>query len=92
MQGELYSYTVSMLVAGALMLWQAHARGSVLFRLAAMSVIAVTVAEMFLVDVSGLTGLGRVASVLGLGLSLAALAWPNRWAGRARERVARPSR
>jgi uncharacterized membrane protein len=33
---------------------------------------------VFLVDMSGLSGLVRVASFLGLGLSLAGLAWLNR--------------
>lgn len=46
-----------------------------------MAVIAVTVAKVFLIDASGLTGLTRVFSFLGLGLSLAGLAWLNRWAG-----------
>jgi uncharacterized membrane protein len=46
-----------------------------------MAVIAVTVAKVFLIDAAGLTGLTRVASFLGLGLSLAGLAWLNRWAG-----------
>ncbi|MBC7737444.1 MAG: DUF2339 domain-containing protein, partial [Candidatus Saccharibacteria bacterium] len=36
-----------------------------------MAVIAVTVAKVFLIDASGLTGLTRVFSFLGLGLSLA---------------------
>ena len=46
----------------------------------AMAVIALTVAKVFLWDASGLTGLTRVLSFAGLGLSLAALAWLNRWA------------
>ena len=35
---------------------------------------------------AGLTGLTRVLSFLGLGLSLAGLAWLNRWAGQAARR------
>lgn len=80
-QGELYSYTVAMLVLGAGLLWQALARRSASLRRVAMIVIAVTVAKVFLIDASGLTGLTRVFSFLGLGLSLAGLAWLNRWAG-----------
>ena len=38
-------------------------------------------AKVFLLDAAGLTGLTRVVSFLGLGLSLAGLAWLNRWAG-----------
>jgi uncharacterized membrane protein len=81
MQAELYTYTLALMLLGAALLYQAIARRSVLLRRIAMAVIAVTVAKVFLVDASGLTGLTRVASFAGLGLSLAGLAWLNRWAG-----------
>ncbi|MCZ8333726.1 MAG: DUF2339 domain-containing protein [Rhodobacteraceae bacterium] len=85
-QAELYSYTVALLVIGVALLWQSIARRSGLLRRIAMGVIAVTVAKVFLVDAAGLSGLMRVFSFLALGLSLAGLAWLNRWAGmRARE-------
>lgn len=85
-QPELYSYTVALLVIGVVLLWQAIARRSGMLRRIAMGVIGVTVAKVFLVDASGLSGLMRVFSFLALGLSLAGLAWLNRWAGmRARE-------
>ncbi len=79
-QPELYSYTVALLLLGAVLLWQAIAKGSPLLRRMAMAVIAVTVAKVFLIDISGLSGLIRVFSFLALGLSLAGLAWLNRWA------------
>lgn len=79
-QGELYTYTMAMMLTGAVLLWQALAKRSVLLRRLAMTVIALTVAKVFLVDAAGLTGLTRVASFLALGLSLAGLAWLNRWA------------
>lgn len=79
-QPELYSYTVALLVVGAVLLWQAIAKSSPVLRRVAMGVIAVTVAKVFLVDASGLSGLIRVFSFLALGLSLAGLAWLNRWA------------
>lgn len=79
-QGELYTYTMAMMLTGAVLLWQALAKRSVLLRRLAMAVIGLTVAKVFLVDASGLTGLTRVASFLALGLSLAGLAWLNRWA------------
>lgn len=79
-QGELYAYTVAMLLSGLVMLWQSHARRAAGLRRLAMGVIAVTVAKVFLIDAAGLTGLMRVASFLGLGLALAGLAWLNRWA------------
>lgn len=80
LQGELYSYTVALLLTGAALFWQALARRSVALRRAALAVIGVTAVKVFLVDIAGLSGLVRVASFLGLGLSLAALAWLNRWA------------
>ncbi|MCZ8088668.1 MAG: DUF2339 domain-containing protein, partial [Rhodobacteraceae bacterium] len=85
-QPELYTYTLALLLIGVALLWQAIARRSGLLRRIAMGVIAVTVAKVFLVDAAGLSGLMRVFSFLALGLSLAGLAWLNRWAGmRARE-------
>lgn len=79
-QPELYSYTVAMLLAGAVLLYQAIARRSGGLRRVAMAVIALTIAKVFLIDASGLSGLTRVFSFLALGLSLAGLAWLNRWA------------
>jgi uncharacterized membrane protein len=79
-QGELYSYTVALMLVGAGLLYQAIARRSAGLRRLAMAVIALTVAKVFLIDASGLSGLTRVFSFLALGLSLAGLAWLNRWA------------
>ncbi len=79
-QPELYSYTLAMMLVGAALLYQAIARRSALLRRVGMAVIALTVAKVFLIDASGLSGLVRVVSFLGLGLSLAGLAWLNRWA------------
>lgn len=81
LQGELYSYTVAMMLVGAALFYQAIARRSDSLRRLAMAVIALVIAKVFLIDASGLTGLTRVVSFAGLGLSLAALAWLNRWAG-----------
>lgn len=85
-QEELYSYTVAMILAGAGLLYQAIARRSAGLRAVAMTVIGLTAAKVFLIDAAGLTGLTRVLSFLGLGLSLAGLAWLNRWAGQATRR------
>ena len=79
-QAELYSYTMALMVAGAVLLYQAIARRAPGLRRAAMAVIALTVAKVFLIDAAGLSGLTRVFSFLVLGLSLAGLAWLNRWA------------
>ena len=79
-QPELYSYTVALLFAGALLLYQSIARRAPGLRKAAMLVIAISVVKVFFIDISGLQGLTRVFSLLALGLSLAGLAWLNRWA------------
>jgi uncharacterized membrane protein len=81
LQGELYAYTVAMMLFGAGLFYQAMARRSGRLRRVAMAVIGMTIAKVFLLDASGLSGLTRVFSFLGLGLSLAGLAWLNRWAG-----------
>ena len=79
-QEELYSYTVALILLGAGLLYQAIASRSVGLRRVAMAVIGLTAAKVFLIDAAGLSGLTRVVSFLGLGLSLAGLAWLNRWA------------
>ncbi|MDZ7709258.1 MAG: DUF2339 domain-containing protein [Roseovarius sp.] len=77
LEGELYSYTVA-LMAGALgCLAVAVLRRSEGLRRIAMAGVALTVAKVFVIDMGGLAGLWRVAAFLGLGLSLAALAWIN---------------
>lgn len=78
-QPELYSYTLALLLTGAALFYQALASRSDVLRRAGVLVIALAVAKVFLIDISGLHGLVRVFSFLFLGLSLAALAWLNRW-------------
>jgi uncharacterized membrane protein len=82
-QYELYSYTVALMVIGATLLYQSIAGRSASLRRIAMAVIALVIAKVFLIDISGLTGLTRVFSFLPPRLSLAGLAWLNRWAGQA---------
>jgi uncharacterized membrane protein len=79
-QAELYSYTLWLMALGAGLLWLSIRRGSAAYRKVAMGVIGLTIAKVFLLDASGLTGLTRVAAFLGLGLSLVGLALLNRWA------------
>lgn len=76
--GELYSYTVALILVSVVLLGLALVRRSETLRRVAMAGVALTVAKVFLVDMAGLAGLVRVASFLGLGLSLAGLAWLNR--------------
>jgi len=75
---ELYSYTVALLLSSIIALFVAFARRSVMLRRVAVFGVGLTIAKVFLIDMAGLAGLMRVASFLGLGLSLAGLAWINR--------------
>jgi len=68
------------MIVGAVLLWLALVRRSTHLRWAAMTVIVLTAAKVFLLDASGLSGLVRVVSFLLLGLALAGVAWLNRWA------------
>ncbi len=79
-QSELYSYTVALLIVGAAIFYQSLARKSAGMRRAGLIVIGLAVAKVFFIDISGLGSLTRVFSLLALGLSLAGLAWLNRWA------------
>ena len=78
LDGELYSYTLALLLAAGALLFAAFWRRSLLLRRIAVVGIGATIAKVFLIDMSGLAGLYRVASFLGLGLSLAGLAWIDR--------------
>jgi uncharacterized membrane protein len=75
---ELYAYSGAWLVlAGCLLALGIRQRLPAL-RLGALALIAVTIGKAFLVDMSGLEGLWRVLSFLGLGLALIALGWVYR--------------
>lgn len=77
--GEQYSYTITLLLLGSSLLVAALRSGRSTLRKIALAVIGLAIAKVFLIDMSGLTGLIRVFSFLALGLSLVALAWLNRW-------------
>ncbi|WP_170385123.1 DUF2339 domain-containing protein [Ruegeria atlantica] len=79
-QPELYTYTMALLVIGAVLFYQSLALRSDVMRKAGLAVIGLAVAKVFLIDIAGLGGLIRVFSLLALGLALAGLAWLNRWA------------
>ena len=79
-QPELYSYTIALLLIGGGLFYQSLAKRSAMMRKVGLFVIGAAVAKVFFVDISGLEGLSRVFSLLVLGLSLAGLAWLNRWA------------
>jgi uncharacterized membrane protein len=77
--GELYSYTVAMLTIASGLLILAVVRRSTMLRRIAIAAVALTVAKVYVFDISGLSGLIRVLSFLVLGLVLAGLAALNRW-------------
>ncbi|MBS9715569.1 DUF2339 domain-containing protein [Pseudohalocynthiibacter aestuariivivens] len=68
--GELYAYSAVWIVFALCLLFIGIVRVSVPLRYASLAVLMVTVAKVFLLDMSDLSGLFRVASFLGLGLTL----------------------
>jgi uncharacterized membrane protein len=80
LQPELYTYTLALMLLGAGLIRLAIAQQSETIRRLGMAVIGLTIAKVFFWDAAGLSGLMRVASFAGLGLSLLALAQLNRWA------------
>lgn len=73
--GELYTYSIVwLLLASTAMILGNWLQRRNLYR-GGMALLLVVVAKLFLVDMSDLTGLWRVASFMGLGLALLALAW-----------------
>lgn len=73
--GELYTYSIVwMVMAVAAMLIAARRLSAPVYR-AGMGLLLLVIAKIFLVDMSDLDGLLRVASFLGLGLSLLGVAY-----------------
>jgi uncharacterized membrane protein len=73
-QGELYTYSVVWLILAIVTLMTAIKLNRVTLYRAGMIILMGVVAKIFLFDMSGLTGLLRVTSFLGLGLCLLAIA------------------
>lgn len=72
---EFYSYSAAWLVFGLALLFYGTLRGSQLLRYASLALTLLTVTKVFLLDAGSLTGLYRVFSFLGLGLSLLAISY-----------------
>ncbi len=64
------AYSIVWLVYAVILLVLGIALSRSLLRYASLAVLIVTVLKVFLIDMAGLTGLYRVGSFLGLGLSL----------------------
>jgi len=73
--GELYTYSAAWLAIAVHAILYAGWRGRPDLYRAGMALLLIVVAKLFLVDMAGLEGLWRVASFMGLGLSLLALAY-----------------
>jgi uncharacterized membrane protein len=67
---EFYAYSAVWIGYALVLLAVGIARNSAVLRYASLTVLSVAVAKVFLYDMSDLTGLYRVASFLGLGLTL----------------------
>ena len=67
---EWYAYSPAWLVYAGVLLALGLRRGHAVLRHASLVLVVLTVAKLFLFDMSALAGLYRVASFLGLGLSL----------------------
>ena len=73
--GELYTYSaVWLLLAVAAILYASRRQLEPLYK-GGMALLILVIAKLFLVDMAGLEGLWRVASFMGLGLSLLGLAY-----------------
>jgi len=76
--GELYTYSVvGLLLAIAAILTGTRWRVPDLYK-SGLALLACVIAKIFLIDMSGLDGMWRVASFMGLGLALLGLAWLHR--------------
>lgn len=81
LSGELYSYSLAWLLMAAVAMLSGALRQWQRLYQAGMLLLLITIAKIFLVDMSDLTGLLRVASFMGLGLCLLGLAFMHQWLG-----------
>jgi uncharacterized membrane protein len=72
---EVYTYSAAWLLMGIALLFFGTLRKDKALRVASLAFIVVSIGKVFLYDASELTGLFRVFSFLGLGISLLGLSW-----------------
>ncbi|MFW2369076.1 MAG: DUF2339 domain-containing protein [Desulforhopalus sp.] len=72
---ELYTYSIVWLTISVLTILVATSRNETLFYRAGMALLIVVIGKIFIIDMADLEGLLRVASFMGLGLSLLGLAY-----------------
>lgn len=73
--GEIYTYSVAWLLTGLILLFFGTLKQNKTLRMASLAFMMLTISKVFLYDASELTGLLRVFSFLGLGISLLGLSW-----------------
>ena len=76
--GELYTYSVAWLSAAIALVLYSSAKAKKALYQPSMAFLGIVIAKIFLVDMSDLEGLLRVASFMGLGLALLGLAFLHR--------------
>ncbi len=72
---ELYTYSIVWLAISVLTILVAASRNEQLFYRAGMALLIVVIGKIFIIDMADLEGLLRVASFMGLGLSLLGMAY-----------------
>jgi uncharacterized membrane protein len=72
---EVYTYSAVWLLTGIGLLFFGTLKQNKILRVASLAFVMLTVAKVFLYDAAELTGLFRVFSFLGLGISLLGLSW-----------------
>ena len=72
---EWYAYSAGWLVYAGVLLVLGIWRGSAALRYASLAIVMLTVAKVFLIDMSELTGILRALSFMGLGLTLVGVGW-----------------
>jgi uncharacterized membrane protein len=72
---EVYTYSVAWLAYALVLLGLGIFLSQKLLRYVSLAVLVITAGKVFLFDMAGLTGLYRVASFLGLGLSLVGIGY-----------------
>ncbi|MGH0002796.1 DUF2339 domain-containing protein [Pseudovibrio ascidiaceicola] len=75
---ELYSYTVAMLIFSVGLITFASVKQRKRVGQAGLAFIIITCLKVFFIDMSGLYGLARATSFIGLGLTLVGIAWANK--------------
>lgn len=77
--GELYTYSLVWLMMAVASLLYGTLRQKARLYQAGMVLLMITIGKIFLIDMSGLTGLLRVVSFMGLGLCLLGLAFTHQY-------------